>query len=365
MKALEKDRARRYETANGLAMDIERHLNNEPVIARPPSQLYRLQKLVRRNKVAFAAVAAVIVALIAGLGASTWLFLRERQARQRAVAAERQQARLLQEAENRQKLTQATVLLSRDKTEEADRLIGGIPVPEANLEYAAVFRTLGDWHASQVRWKQAADRFAVLLQINQPEDWDTATLDYLRYGTVLVELGDLAGYKRFRQSAIAHYASTTNPLPAERVVKISLLMPADGKLAGSLQPLAELAAQSLKGGGQNMDASLGAWRSFSLALMEYRRGSFAEAVAWCDRSLNFQNSNASRSANVRLVLAMSHYRLGQTDRARSELKQSEQAIEDQFKKGPQVGNGADGFWFDWLFAQVLLHEASSLIDGNH
>src|SRR6059036_2244744 len=55
MKALEKDRARRYETANGLASDLQRHLNNEPVVARPPSALYRLQKMARRNKVAFAA----------------------------------------------------------------------------------------------------------------------------------------------------------------------------------------------------------------------------------------------------------------------------------------------------------------------
>ena len=53
MKCLEKDRTRRYETANGLATDLKRHLNNEPVIARPPSQLYRFQKLVRRNKLAF------------------------------------------------------------------------------------------------------------------------------------------------------------------------------------------------------------------------------------------------------------------------------------------------------------------------
>src|ERR1039457_2778107 len=55
MKCLEKDRERRYETANGLAMDLKRHLNHEPVVARPPSSAYRFQKLVRRNKVAFAA----------------------------------------------------------------------------------------------------------------------------------------------------------------------------------------------------------------------------------------------------------------------------------------------------------------------
>ncbi|MGB7159640.1 MAG: serine/threonine-protein kinase, partial [Tepidisphaeraceae bacterium] len=55
MKALEKDRSRRYETANGLAADVRRYLSNEPVIARPPSSSYRLQKLIRRNKLTFAA----------------------------------------------------------------------------------------------------------------------------------------------------------------------------------------------------------------------------------------------------------------------------------------------------------------------
>ena len=83
MKALEKDRNRRYETANGLAMDIQRYLNTEPVLARPPNRLYRLQKLVRRNKIIFAASGAVILALLLGLGLSTWLFFREREASQR------------------------------------------------------------------------------------------------------------------------------------------------------------------------------------------------------------------------------------------------------------------------------------------
>src|SRR5467141_101691 len=67
MKTLEKDRTRRYETANGLAMDIQRHLGDEPVIARPPSTAYRFQKLVRRNKLAFAAAGAVGVVLLSGI----------------------------------------------------------------------------------------------------------------------------------------------------------------------------------------------------------------------------------------------------------------------------------------------------------
>src|SRR5438093_1114598 len=67
MKCLEKDRARRYETANGLAADLQRHLDNEPVVARPPSSFYRLQKMVRRNKLAVAASTAVALSLFIAL----------------------------------------------------------------------------------------------------------------------------------------------------------------------------------------------------------------------------------------------------------------------------------------------------------
>jgi serine/threonine protein kinase/Leucine-rich repeat (LRR) protein len=72
MKALEKDRTRRYETATGLAADIQRHLRNEPVLASPPSELYRFRRMVRRNKPAFAAVTAVVLALVVGLALAVW-----------------------------------------------------------------------------------------------------------------------------------------------------------------------------------------------------------------------------------------------------------------------------------------------------
>ncbi|MCZ6735721.1 MAG: serine/threonine-protein kinase, partial [Planctomycetota bacterium] len=64
MKALEKDRNRRYETANGLAMDIRRHLDHEPVLARPPGAAYRLNKFMRRNRTAVIAGAVVAAALV-------------------------------------------------------------------------------------------------------------------------------------------------------------------------------------------------------------------------------------------------------------------------------------------------------------
>jgi eukaryotic-like serine/threonine-protein kinase len=72
MKCLEKDRTRRYETASGLAADLKRHLENEPVVARPPSAAYRFQKAIRRNKLAYAAAAAVTAALLVGTAVSVW-----------------------------------------------------------------------------------------------------------------------------------------------------------------------------------------------------------------------------------------------------------------------------------------------------
>src|SRR6185436_10707659 len=80
MKCLEKDRTRRYETTNGLAADLNRHLNNEPVVARPPSAAYKFQKAFRRNRLAFAAGTAVAASLVIGMGVSTWLYFRAVQA---------------------------------------------------------------------------------------------------------------------------------------------------------------------------------------------------------------------------------------------------------------------------------------------
>src|ERR1035441_3077328 len=73
MKALEKDRTRRYETANGVADDVLRHLNNEPIAARPPNRLYRFQKVVRRNKLPFTAAGGGGMAVVLGVVVSSLL----------------------------------------------------------------------------------------------------------------------------------------------------------------------------------------------------------------------------------------------------------------------------------------------------
>jgi serine/threonine protein kinase len=361
MKALEKDRTRRYETANGLAMDIQRYLGNEPVVARPPSRLYRFQKLVRRNKIVFAAAGAVALALIAGFGTSTWLFLRERDARQRAVEAERQQDRLRRDAETREKITQATVLVNQEEFEDAEKLLNELTLDKPTVEGAAVLRSLGEWHALHDRWPQAAKHFTALLRINELDGADVSTLDYLECGPALIESGDKNGYERFRKAIIARYAETASPF-TDRIVKINLLLPPDEKLMRSLMPLVETAEQSLPNNASaGEDVFLAAWRSVSLALMEYRLGKYSKAVEWCQRCLSYPEYNAPRSATARVILAMSCWRLHREDEARTELAHARALIENKFKSGLDRGTGAQGFWFDWIFARILLQEAEGLI----
>jgi serine/threonine protein kinase/tetratricopeptide (TPR) repeat protein len=89
MKCLERDRTRRYETANGLAMDLRRHLDHEPVSARPPTTVYRFTKMVRRHKAAVAAALAILLSLLLGIAATTLATIRARAERTKALAAER------------------------------------------------------------------------------------------------------------------------------------------------------------------------------------------------------------------------------------------------------------------------------------
>ncbi len=99
LKCLEKDRTRRYETANELALDLQRHLANEPVLARPPSLVYTLQKTWQRHKLAMIAGIVVTFALAGGTGVSTWQTVQARQSRDAAEAARRAEATQRQAAQ--------------------------------------------------------------------------------------------------------------------------------------------------------------------------------------------------------------------------------------------------------------------------
>ncbi len=99
MKCLEKDRDRRYSTAQELAIDLQRYRSHEPVLARPPSTGYRLRKAVHRNSGAFAAATAILVALLLGAGLSFWQAIRATNAERAAEKGRIREVLLRQKAE--------------------------------------------------------------------------------------------------------------------------------------------------------------------------------------------------------------------------------------------------------------------------
>jgi serine/threonine protein kinase len=88
MKALEKDRTRRYETANAFAADVLRYLNDEPVEASPPSAAYRLRKFARKHRRPVLALVTIGLVLVLGIAGTTWGLVRARQAEHAATASE-------------------------------------------------------------------------------------------------------------------------------------------------------------------------------------------------------------------------------------------------------------------------------------
>jgi tetratricopeptide (TPR) repeat protein len=162
MKCLEKDRARRYETANDLAADLRRHLALEPVLARPASQFYRFRRMVRRNRLIFATAAAAVFALTLGLALTAW------QAQRAAHEARRAQIALEELRSTAPAFAaQARTLIGQGKFDEAlEKLDYAL-----NLEPGSRVFLLakGDLLESQLRLAEAAAIYRDVLRV-APDD---------------------------------------------------------------------------------------------------------------------------------------------------------------------------------------------------
>ncbi|HXE54235.1 MAG TPA: serine/threonine-protein kinase, partial [Tepidisphaeraceae bacterium] len=137
LKAMEKDRTRRYETANGLAVDVRRYLDNEPISAHPPSTLYRLSKTVKKHKVGVSAAAAIVLALLLGIMGTSIEMVRARGATREAQADKLRAQQAEQTAiEQRQAAEQQRVLAMRNEA-RADSTIARVFKMKGDLAAAA------------------------------------------------------------------------------------------------------------------------------------------------------------------------------------------------------------------------------------
>jgi eukaryotic-like serine/threonine-protein kinase len=191
IKSLEKDRNHRYETPFDLARDIQRHLEDLPVKARPPSKIYRIQKLVRRNRLTFAAVGAFLLALTIGLVLAAWQFQDKSNAYRRALEAE-QRERLLREAAQQAQASEAGLrrqaelqeLRARRKSYAADMNLAQQALEMSNLGRAtalldaqrpgtdndgpgaALPYDLRDWEWRYLRGESRSDALFSLCQVS-------------------------------------------------------------------------------------------------------------------------------------------------------------------------------------------------------
>src|SRR5271157_1270842 len=354
LKCLEKDRTRRYETANGLAMDIQHYLHQEPVLARPPSQLYRLQKLVRRNRIVFLSGAAIAAALLLGTIFSTLMFVREREAL-------KSEARLRRVAELRDNLSHLALLATQRRFEEADKLSASIPLDMPSIEASTGLRALGDWHAVHGRWPEAAARFESVLKVNQLDAADLVAENQLKLAVALLQAGDRRGFEEFRQAEVARL-SPANIASDYRTFTACLLLPLDTNMIRLFLPAAEAVEKRFPTAGE-MRSRPPHWAEWSevLALWEYRQGHFPQALTWGYSIEANAVDDAARTAATSLIKAMSGWRLGQFQSARLDWTVSCELIHAKAQPGLNIGGTAatmfpgapqdlQGSWYHWVMA---------------
>lgn len=382
MKAIEKDRARRYETVNGLVMDLQRYLAHEPVIARPAQRTYLFRKFVRRNRLAVTAGAGIVLSLLLGLGAAYTYYLREREAldeqlrlRRFADVAHANELMRIEEARGWEGFAHVSVLLSEGKTEEADEQLRATPITSIRLspQSSVVLRSLGNWNALRGRWPQATECFKMMMKtddLNRGQNL-TNSLDLVAISSVLIEGGRPQDYRAFQFWATERYAGSSSSLDVSRLLHAILLSPVDHRILQRLdqvKPLAEAFGGEKELPGNRQEREFALWRAFGLALLEYRQGNFEKAKHWADFAFSFKETRDYINGALEPVHAMICFRLGDVDTARSDLERTRKRIEKAF--APELPAAYEpfgqyqGFWWDWIIARTLFREADQLISAE-
>jgi tRNA A-37 threonylcarbamoyl transferase component Bud32 len=377
MKCLQTSRQHRYDTASALAADIERHLDDRLVTARTAGRRDVLAKLLRRNRFPFAVGGVAFFTLAAGFGTSTWLFFRESEARREqaqlrgeAEAARTVESKLRAQAEAREACAQAAVKLSYGQIEEADQLLAAIPTDLApsSLEAADVYRRVGEWHRQAGRIQQAAERFTALAgAISSVDRSDLYKIsgDLLPAAVATCEVGDWPRYEQVRRVALDRFGATQNPIVAEQIIKACMLRPADPPTMEKIATLGIFLENSIGPVGMNVGGEdVAGWQCYSLALWHHRRGDPAQTIRWGELSLQRSMNAEPRVLCVRMLLAMSHHRMGETDEARKLLTDAAKPLRAVMDSTSGKWSDDRSLWVDWMNAKILLQEAESIIGAS-
>jgi tetratricopeptide (TPR) repeat protein len=202
MKALDRDRAHRFASANALAADLQRHLDHEPVDARPPTAWYLLRRYAQRNKVAVAAAAAIALVLVAGTIVSTWMYFNQRTALVQSQQVSRFLKKVLSQAGVQNALGRDSTMLREILDGTAKDLaaeLGNQPAVEGELRgiIGTTYLDLGEYQLS-------LDQVAIAVRL-QRQHGDEAQLAQLLgdQGNALEQLGRLKEAEASLREALA------------------------------------------------------------------------------------------------------------------------------------------------------------------
>ncbi|HUA65690.1 MAG TPA: protein kinase [Alphaproteobacteria bacterium] len=342
MKSLEKDRTRRYETANGLAMDIQRYLTNEPIVARPPSTIYRFQKLVRRNRTAFAAVSVGAAALVIGLIVSSYLFIQDRIALKRAVAAEQAERELRKQAEKdaegTREVMRAELLLMSAQYDESEAIISKIP-PHAS--FVAFYNAYGTVHARRRQWLAALTNWEMVVRY-APDDH----VGYQYLAPLLLQLNNVDGYKACRAQILQEFGDTVHPLIAQRMIRASLILPATDDEMKIISKMTDVVA------GDDTNSEVYGLNLFAEGFAAYRMGHYEQVMQLLHRAKPMDIGPNCRT-ELWFLMAMARFKLNRFDDARESFTNGMYDLKTKLD--------LDDTWNDWITAHVLMREAAALI----
>jgi tetratricopeptide (TPR) repeat protein len=321
MKALDKERARRYETATALARDVERYLHDEPVEACPPSSAYRVKKFVRRNKQAVFAALLIFLTLLGGVIGTTWSLIREQQHSQELQAAH-QRERVLNERA-RQAIE---AVMSETALEQLTRQQELRPEQKDFLDkmlqyYAESTKEVAATEEERSRQQQAYHRMGRLNQIlGRSQVSENAYRRAVALGTQLV--ADFPARPEFRQElAHSHIAlgvllSTTRSREKESAYGEALAILK--QLAADF-PTRQEFRQALAGVHNNLGNLFG-----ETGRPKEAEDAHAEALAIRKQLA----ADFPTGRNIRRALAMSHSNLGWIFQSTNRLEKAEAAFRD-------------------------------------
>jgi len=269
------------------------------------------------------------------------------------------EALLHRQAEARVIIAKAVSLVSKNQMVEADQLLSTLVVSGGTPTVGvAVFRALGDWAAVQGNWPRAAEYYSAFVPVDRCEEPLLATRDYNKYAVVLAEMDNRRAYENVCAQLINQFGD--NPALVERIVKTCSLLPPSASSRAALSPLAEKMVKSIARGTDPNGWAL-PWECMSLAMFEYRRSNYAEAVNWGNRGLSLKKgAPMERIASTQAILAMSYHQLGQAEQAQSALRISREGVEKRWK----IRFTGNENWYDWFFARILEREAAAIIEPH-